>query len=500
MLSIQNTEQYVYCGNNPSETKYYGKIYYKDGSSYQGHFINKLKNGYGEQKNLESYYKGYWKDDKYHGCGTFFNYKDMSYMTGYYQEGLLEGECLFYDKNLMLVNKALYKNGKSCVPTYDIITDEKKNKIYEGFVFKDKYNGFGKLYENGRVYIGNFISGKKDGKFLVCNKDGHLIYSPDTTLEIMIDIDKVTNDNFINYKNTVLFVNDYFDDNHKIIYKEKLITKYVGKFNMDLKYEDDHGILFENNNRYSGKFVNGKFISGTLTTQEGEFKGEFENIMLNGKGTLINDKYSYFGNFVNNVCTNGDMLFKYNGINALIVCGMIYNTEHFILDIPNPASMIIKKTETDNETYIGNIKISCINKLDVKFNIIEGKHLQNNTLIYEGNFRNNQYHGSGIRYHSNGFIQASGKFENGEPSKCEYFDDTGNLIFSDENVYSDQNNTNDDYHDLPPLVAINNIPIETNTIINNTNTIPTIEDITVGNNEDDSDSDYGTEDDDEGID
>jgi hypothetical protein len=169
MVTIINTNEYIYCGNEPSDNKYYAKVYYKDGTSYQGYFLNKLKNGYGEQKDKNSYYKGYWKDDKYHGSGIFFNSKDMSYMTGYYQNGLLEGECLFYDKNMVMVNKALFKNGKSCVPTYETIYDDKKSKIYEGFMFNGKYNGFGKLFDNNRVYIGNFISDKKDGKFLICN-------------------------------------------------------------------------------------------------------------------------------------------------------------------------------------------------------------------------------------------------------------------------------------------------------------------------------------------
>lgn len=462
MVTIINTDKYIYCGNSPIETKYYGKVYYTDGSSYHGYFLNKLKNGYGEQKNIDSYYKGYWKDDKYHGAGIFFNSKDQSYMTGYYQDGLLEGECLFYDKNLNMVNKALFKNGKSCVPTYEIICDEKNKSVkYEGFIFNGKYNGFGKLYENNRVFIGNFISDKKDGKFLICNRDGSLVYSPESNIEIIVDIDKVTSDNFIKYTNIVNFVNDYLDDNHKLVYKEKQIVKYIGKFNMDMKFHDDHGNYFENGNKFSGKFEDGKFISGTLTTQEGEYKGEFNDKLINGKGTLTNDKYSYTGTFINNVSQGGELFFKYNGSqeNAMLICNLTYNTEHFVFDVPNPSSLIIKHTNNVNDTYTGYIKIMISNKSDVKVNIINAKHFQNDTLIYEGEFKNNIYFGSGIKYHTNGYIQASGKFADGDAFKCEYFDDSGNLIYSDEGVYTEDqiNPEENEINDLPPLVGMNDL-------------------------------------------
>jgi hypothetical protein len=45
MVTVINTDKYIYLGNPPIETKYYGKMFYPNGSSYQGYFLNKLKNG-----------------------------------------------------------------------------------------------------------------------------------------------------------------------------------------------------------------------------------------------------------------------------------------------------------------------------------------------------------------------------------------------------------------------------------------------------------------------
>ena len=164
----------------------------------------------------------------------------------------------------------MYKDGKSCVASYEIVNsviNGKLSKVYDGYMYEDKYNGFGKLYESDKVYIGNFTTGKKDGKFLVCYLDGTMVYSPQTNIDIIIDIEKVNRDNFTNYKNTVTFNNDMFDDEHKIVHKCGITksVKYIGKFNMDLQYNDESGVYYENTNTYSGKFASGIFISGTFT-------------------------------------------------------------------------------------------------------------------------------------------------------------------------------------------------------------------------------------------
>jgi hypothetical protein len=51
MLHIVKTDDSIYLGEIPEkDMKYYGKIFYSNGTSYQGYFINGEKNGYGEEK------------------------------------------------------------------------------------------------------------------------------------------------------------------------------------------------------------------------------------------------------------------------------------------------------------------------------------------------------------------------------------------------------------------------------------------------------------------
>jgi len=460
-----NDDKGIYIGEEPKQDiKYYGKIYYKNGSSYQGYFLNRKKNGYGEEKNNDDYHKGFYQNDKLHGkCISYIKSKNNN-TDGYYQDSLLNGECLFYDEKSTLVNKGMFKNGKSCVATYEIIYKQlngKSEKIYEGFVYEDKYNGFGKLYENGKVYIGNFTTGRKDGKFIVCDNNGNLIYSyQSSNIEIMIDIEKINKDNFNNYKNTVIFNNDMFDDDHKIIYKENNIVKYIGKFNSDLQFNDDSGNFYEGSSAYTGKFENGKFISGIYTFNGGKYKGDFNGLNLTGNGTIefINgDKF--IGEFLNNIST-GKLYFKQENINMEINCKVIvYDNNISIESIPN------NELINGEDKYVGNFKILRVNN-SCKVVLDEGKHYQNNVLIYEGDFKKFKYNGIGTKYHNNGNIMATGVFEENEPFKAEYYDENGNLIYTDNN---------DENYDMPPLISqmintgIINTPI-TNILQNNNGT------------------------------
>ena len=299
MLHISNNLESTYYGEKPNDTeKYYGKLYYKNGTSYHGYFLKGKKHGYGEEYCSDGYVKGYFAEDQLNGKAITYVKSKGNHIDGYYKDGKLNGECLFFDEKGVLQNKGMYKDGKSCVATYETIKksiDGKEQKIYEGFIYDEKYNGFGKLYENNKIYIGNFTNGKKDGKFLVCHTDGSLVYSPQqSNMEAIIDIEKINKDNFSTQKSTIIFTNDFYDDDHKIVFKEGNIIKYMGKLNSDMKYHDESGILYNGQNSYAGKFDKGEFKSGIYNFVGGKYKGEFEGLKLNGKGIIEFDNGNKF--------------------------------------------------------------------------------------------------------------------------------------------------------------------------------------------------------------
>jgi len=444
MLTIIETPESTYYGEPRSnESKYYGKVYYKNGWSYQGYLMNGKKHGYGHMKTIDgNYTKGYYSNDLLNGKGIMYIKEKGTYIDGYYVDGKLNGECLFYDDKGTLINKGMYKDDKSCVATYETIyatINNTRTKVYEGYVYEEKYNGFGKLYEDNKVYIGNFTSGKKDGKFIVCYTNGNLVYTPQVNIDTIIDIDKITKDNFSNYKNTINYNNNMYDDSHKIVYKDLTgITQYIGKFNLDMKYHDDSGIYYTNNNNpnilYSGSFKEGKFISGIYTFDGGNCKGSFENFMINGSGTIkLDGNYRFKSDmFVNNVSDYSYLEFG-NEFATKIKCQISIVSDRAIFNT-------LDETEYQLDTvnkYIGNIKLSKNALESLKISITHGKHFSNNVLVYEGEFKNWEYNGHGVKYHPNGNLNISGVFDKGEAIKADYYDETGNLIYSDIDEYTD---------------------------------------------------------------
>jgi len=441
--TIETPENTYYGEPRSNESKYYGKVYYKNGWSYQGYLMNGKKHGYGEMKAFDgNYTKGYFSNDLLNGKGIMYIKEKGTYIDGYYVDGKLNGECLFYDDKGKLINKGMYKDDKSCVATYETIyatINYVRKKVYEGYIYEDKYNGFGKLYEDKTVYIGNFTSGKKDGKFIVCYTNGNLVYTPQINIDTIIDIDKVTKDNFSNYKNTINYNNNMYDDPHKIVYKDVTgVTQYIGKFNLDMKYHDESGVYYTNNNNpnisYSGKFQDGKFISGTYNFDGGICKGVFENFMINGQATIKFDNGYRFTSdkFVNNLSDYSNLEFGSNFATKIKCQINIVSDKVTFNTLPETEYQL----DAENK-YIGDIKLSKNIAESLKISLTHGKHFSNNVLFYEGGFKNWEYSGHGVKYHPNGNLNITGVFDKGEAIKADYYDETGNLIYSDIDEYND---------------------------------------------------------------
>jgi hypothetical protein len=286
------------------------------------------------------------------------------------------------------------------------------------------------------------------------------------------------------------YLNDnYSSDNNKLVFKEKTsdIVKYIGKFNSNLKYEDDCGTYYSGPNLYTGKFIDGKFISGTFHFPGGVYTGSFNDFVFDGKGVItFNTGSSFTGIFENNTSDNGIYKFKYNGIFATLSCGIKLSKNVFIFESKSNSFL-----EIGNSKYEGRFNISKNETEEIKFIFNNGKHYINDVLIYDGDFKNLIYSGSGMKFHSNTLIQFTGIFENGEPYKGEYYDEAGDLIYVDDDIDYTNNNQ------LPPLVSLNQTigaanlinllnmnpsqPIETNMLAMITNAVNQFEEI-INNN------------------
>jgi len=112
-MHTAETDNYIYFGEPYSkDTKYYGKVYYKNGISYHGSLINSLKNGYGERYELNgNYKKGVFIDDKLNGKGISYNKEREAYYIGNFTNGKLDGliTCVYDNKKKVI--KKTFKNG-----------------------------------------------------------------------------------------------------------------------------------------------------------------------------------------------------------------------------------------------------------------------------------------------------------------------------------------------------------------------------------------------------
>ena len=123
-MHTTETDDYIYFGETPSiNTRYYGKVYYKNGISYHGYLINSKKQGYGERyESNGNYKKGNYIDDKLNGQGISYNKEKEAYYIGNFTDGKLDGLIIcFYDKK----KKVIKKNFKMGVP----IVEEKVKTI-----------------------------------------------------------------------------------------------------------------------------------------------------------------------------------------------------------------------------------------------------------------------------------------------------------------------------------------------------------------------------------
>ena len=208
-----------------------GKRVYSNGNQYEGEFKDgdaDIKNGKGILTYADgSRYEGTWKNNKLDGPVKYIKADKTVYAQN------------FNNGELVSEKKVANSNNKK--------TAEKLDECVEG----NCINGKGKkVWSNGRVYIGDFKNGLRDGNG-INEINGHR-YEGDWKEGKLNGQGKMT------YKNGRIYEGEWKDNNKQ------------GK-----------GILFYKNGKiyYEGEFKNGEFHGqGKMTWPTGEvYEGEFKN-------------------------------------------------------------------------------------------------------------------------------------------------------------------------------------------------------------------------------
>ena len=147
-----------------------GKLFDRGGCIYDGNFLNGMKNGLGKEfKDGEIIYEGEFKDDLHDGMGITFE-KAKPKFVGQFKDGKKHGRVneIFDDK---VIKECIFRNG------YLVYLKEYNypdlNLIYDGNIYKGKYNGMGcKFTEYGeKEFEGIFLNGNPENSMRVIFKN-----------------------------------------------------------------------------------------------------------------------------------------------------------------------------------------------------------------------------------------------------------------------------------------------------------------------------------------
>ena len=425
----KNKEKYE---GNFLEGKYdgKGKLVEENGDYYIGYFKNGKKNGFGEEyyNNKTLKYSGEFKDNLYNGSGKRI-YSDGSYYIGFWLNGIRysDGKIYINDKilyegffiNEIIKGKIYSNNGQYYegeIKNYKmngkgtIYYNNKKIK-YSGIFVNNCLEGEGIFYDiDGNYYIGNFKNGMKHGKGAAYNKDNNLLYEGD-------------------------FKENKFDGNGRLSLKNG--KTYIGEFKNGKM--EGQGIILDRNNIivYEGEFENDHEKIGYLEKNGGKIKLKIDEIKKEDKNKIIEEINNINENFdLNNIfgedeCNTNKIIKKY-------INGKIKKNEEY-KKIKGFAVFKEKEFNYGGEKGYFNFKIENNITFIGNGEFINGKFTgkvklldENNELIYEGDYLNDQEHGFGTCVYINGNFY-TGEFKYGKrDGKGILYDKNKKIIYEGE--------------------------------------------------------------------
>ena len=373
---------------------------------FSGNFKNDKKEGKGhETYGDETYYKGDFHDDKFHGSGEIkIICDDKTFIfNGLFVKGEIKGlGVLKNDEMEIFGDWDGYKVSKGT------ITYKKMNLKYEGFINSDNCS----YYDCKKVYKLDY---KRNGK-------GVLNYYHEEECVCTMD-GEFKDDKFISGK-LILRIDDYSNKDKKFKYE----VEYSGSYDDNYCLHGNNCSIFIKNRYYNkkinsffGNFNHGKIISGGSTSDVGKFNGQFNevypilkrfsiewckkiqdyqniknnNINVLKYGSFCSNKIKYIGSYKNN---------SYEGEGSII---NLNDNSYYSGGFKNSKKHGFGTYRIVDYVYRGSFKDDCY--------CGHGEETINNE-IYIGDFKNNKRNGKGIlKFKDNGDIY-EGDFINGEIS------------------------------------------------------------------------------------
>ena len=475
-FNSKNNNKYIYMGevNENKQMHGYGKLW-NEIYSYHGNFINNKLNGEGILKyigklsDLDSsfviLYKGNFKDNKKNGYG-YEIYFNKEFYKGSFFNDLRHGNGNLYNMNGEIKIKSLWELGKSVNSSF--ITEYYSNGCLE---YRGEYNGM-----------------HRNGKGILCNKKGEIIF--DGILEDGIKKEgKILNNNFIVFQGTFkdgypskgtfyhnngikLCKADVFfskKNNMKTFYLIGLTDvfningnkEFSGELILNLKIKENNELSYNN---LVCKYIEIMDICGNKNKfwyTYGTGINYYDNLIpsrifkVNKESLKYEDKYiSYWENsnvheelnLVKGVISGEKKIFNKDGI--------LNKITNYKLGLKNGNEIIFKENnlrimetlyENDiakhllifynnsKKHYEGEIN-EVNNSLKYNGNGTLYYNNESNSINYQGTFLNHKYNDNGVLYYQNGNKAYDGNFLNGKKNGngTSYYESTGTIEYSGE--------------------------------------------------------------------
>ena len=378
-----------------------GILYDYDGNiKYNGFFVEGNYESFGkEYKSNELLYEGYFKNNLYNGKGILYNKGKIIY-NGYFKDGYYNGIGIEYFNNGNRKRKMKYEKNKPLEKCYGILYDDNNNEIYRGLLI-NKIPDCGKsvtIYDNNefKIYKGDFLLCKYHGKGILYFEGNNKIY-----FNGIFNNGEYLNGIIYEPDGKKIYEGEFKDKNPKEGQNIKLY-----EINGFLKYEGD---FFEFNYDGNGKLY--EKISDNNTSKllyEGNFKiGKFNGFRKLYKN--IKNKHNYYENSF--LLYEGE--FKEGYFNGL---GKFYGND----------------INLEYEKYFQN----GIKKVKyIKYYLNEEKY-------YEGNFKNNEIFGYGIKFYKTGKKKIEGIFNSINYCEGKYYSPENIEIYNGKIINEIPNNSN----------------------------------------------------------
>lgn len=246
-----------------------------------GHYRGYVKNNQPDKHGIMEYadgsfYRGGWKEGKWHGKGLYVSGND-SILT-IWAEGQLNGETLIQTPYFSFEGGYFegYPHGFGSLSVPESLE-------FVGYFREGERNGYGEIVlKNGDSYKGDWVNGLFQGEGIYTYHQEGATYEGQWYEGLQDGVGYYRSKIFA-YKGE--WEDGWMNGYGKMVFSNK--DEYIGNF-VENKFYGEGLYLFHNGDKYEGEFIDGKFNGlGTFTFANGDsYTGEFLNGEIKGDGTL----------------------------------------------------------------------------------------------------------------------------------------------------------------------------------------------------------------------